>query len=78
MLGGIGSRALNMFVPGAGTLVNAVGNGYYGQGPAARFFNNGPGDIQREHFGFDTSLNVPNIGMNTGIGMSAPQIGQPA
>lgn len=45
VLGGIGSRALNMFVPGAGTLVNAVGNGYYGQGPAARFFNNGPGEI---------------------------------
>jgi hypothetical protein len=72
VIGGLGSRALNMFVPGAGTLVNAVGNGYYGQGPAARFFNNGPGEIQREQFGFDTRLDVPGIGFTSGFNPGIP------
>lgn len=69
---GLGSKALGLFNPALGKLASTAANGYYGQGPMAKMFNHGPGAPQMQHFGGDTSLSVPNIGMSPGMSMGAP------
>lgn len=39
VIGGIGSRALNFVLPGAGTVANTIGNAYHGSGPLGGLFN---------------------------------------
>lgn len=74
LIGGIGSRALNFLVPGAGTAANVLGNAYYGAGPLGGLVNQfrGPGGVQAQPLdpitGGVTGGIVPpgSIGMNIG------------
>lgn len=69
LLGGIGSRALNVVFPGLGTAANVAGNAYYGAGPLGGLVDRlrGPGDVQQQPLDFGGGV-TPNF---------QPQIGGP-
>lgn len=59
LLGGIGSRALNVVFPGLGTLANVAGNAYHGGGPLAGLFNR-PQQLTRQPLDFQAGV-TPNL-----------------
>lgn len=75
VIGGIGSRALNFLIPGAGTAANIAGNAYYGSGPLGFLGNRGPGQVQPQ--GLDQNyggVSVPNAAQT----IAAPNMNLPS
>lgn len=60
MLGGIGSRALNVIFPGLGTAANVAGNAYYGVGPLG-FLGHDPQKLTRQPFDFQAGVTPPSL-----------------
>lgn len=74
-MGGLGSRALNLLLPGLGVAANVAGNAYYGAGPLGGLRNQfaGPGNVQRQ--GIDApGVQVPDATGAIGLG----HLGMPA
>lgn len=70
MIGGIGSRALNFLIPGAGTAANVAGNAYYGAGPLGGVVSHfrQPGQVQPQGLDPAGGVSVPNVTGPIGIG----------
>ena len=60
VIGGIGSRALNFVLPGAGTAANIAGNAYYGSGPLGGLFNR-PQRLGQQISDFQASVTPPSL-----------------
>lgn len=60
LLGGVGSRALNVFFPGLGTAANIAGNAYHGAGPLG-FLGRNPGRITNQPYDVQAGVSVPNM-----------------
>lgn len=69
IIGGLGSRALNFILPGAGTAANVAGNAYYGAGPLGGVvdrFRHNPQELTRQPMDFQAGVQIPGMPLQMG------------